>query len=219
MCPVYGFYATFGVYLMKEINEMYADIDKILENRKKKDIDELIKSRGKEDKKEVEVKESVVFDTIQEQIESPMTTIHCKEAIEENELKLVEKNPENYIEINFIKNIRIVDSFYIHSNIKNFYYNTTRYTIDEELIYILPTKKGYFIPTCFFRESFEDPVDFKQKNTGITGKALSLLYDVKLYVDMFSGEDNKYNLFVVLLIIASISCFIIGLYFLLGGTI
>ena len=58
------------------------------------------------------------LDTIQEQIESPMTTSHCEDAIKVKELKKIDKKPENYIEINFIKNIRIVDSFYIPSNLK-----------------------------------------------------------------------------------------------------
>ena len=46
---------------------------------------------------------------------------------------------------------------------------------------------------------------------------MSLLYDVKLYIDLFAGEEGKYNLFVVVMLIISISSFIIGLYFVLGG--
>lgn len=203
-------------------DDIIREIDKIISERKRRELDRVIEKR--EVKTEIkpvkqEVKESVVLDTIQEQIESPMTTIHCREAISEKELPLINKNPENYIEINFIKDIRIVDSFYIHSNIKTFHYDSYKYSIIEERIYILPTKKGFFIPTCFFRERVESPVDYIQKNMGISGKALSLLYDVKLYVDLFSGEEGKYNLFIVLLLIASMSCYIIGLYFNLGGTI
>lgn len=157
------------------------------------------------------------LDTIQEQIESPMTTIKCPESIKKEELKNIDKQPENYIEINFIKKIRIVDNFFIPSNLKKFHYNKIVYNIIEENIYILPTKKGYFMPTCFYKEGTIEPVDFKQKNKGITGKALSLLYDPNFYTDLFTAEEGKYNLFIVILLIISISAFMIGLYFVLGG--
>lgn len=157
------------------------------------------------------------LDTIQEQIESPMTSVKCPESIKEKELKNIEKKPENYIEINFIKKIRIVDSFYIPSNIKKFTYGEIVYNIIEENIYILPTKKGYFMPTCFYKEEIIDPVDFRQKNVGISGKALSLLYDVKLYIDLFSGEEGAFNLFVVIMLLISICTFVVGCYYLFGG--
>jgi hypothetical protein len=197
----------------------YNKLDEIINKYKKE------KAPVKEDlpKREVteeipkEEKQEFSLDTIQEQIESPMTTINCKESIKEKELKKIDKNPENYIEINFIKTIRVVDSFYIRSNIKSFSYKETKYNIVEENIYILPTKKGYFMPTCFYKENTVNPVDFRQKNKGISGKALSLLYDVNLYIDLFTGEEGKYNLFVVILTIVSISCYLIGLYFILGG--
>lgn len=179
------------------MNNIYDEIDKVIKKKEKK----------------------TELDTIQEQIESPMTTSHCKQAITEKELKLIEKNPENYIEINFIKKIRIVDSFYIPSNITKFNYAGTDYLIDEEIIYILPTKKSFFMPTCFYREGISEPVDFKQKNEGISGKALSLLYDPSLYQDMFSEEEGKYNLFIVILLISSISAYLIGLYFLFSGVL
>ena len=185
------------------------DIDKL--------IDDVIYPNKIEVVKEVVKKEEVVLDTIQEQIESPMTSIHSPESIKDNELKKISKNPENYIEINFIKKIRIVDSFYIHSNIKEFTYGSEVYIIDEESIYILPTKKDYFMPTSFYKEGTTSPIDFINKNEHITGKALSLLYDVKLYIDLFSGEEGKYNLFVVVMLIISVSSFLVGLYFVLGG--
>jgi len=182
-----------------------------------KELDDLLYLKKEEVVKKVVEEDALILDTIQEQIESPMTTIHSPESVKEGELKLINKNPENYIEINFIKKIRIVDSFYIHSNIKRFTYNKVVYNIVEENIYILPTKKGYFIPTCFYKEDNSNPIDYINKNEGITGKALSLLYDVKLYIDLFAGEEGKYNLFVVVMLIISISSFIIGLYFVLGG--
>ena len=186
-----------------------SDIDKL--------IVDVIYPKKIEDEKDVVKKDTVIFDTIQEQIESPMTTTHSPESVKDDELKKISKNPENYIEINFIKKIRIVDSFFIHSNIKEFTYGIVTYNIDEESIYILPTKKGYFMPTCFYKEEVADPVNFKQKNKGITGKALSLLYDPKFYADLFSGEEGKYNLFVVVMLIVSLSSFLVGLYFVLSG--
>lgn len=206
------------------MNNIYDEIDKALKKYDNKKIDKHIEEIKKEKpvvKEEIKpvIKEKIQLDTIQEQIESPMTTSHCEQAIKEDELKLIDKNPENYIEINFIKKIRIVDSFYIPSNLKKFKYGDTDYFIDEEIIYILPTKKGYFMPTCFYREGISEPVDFKQKNAGISGKALSLLYDPNLYQDMFSEEEGKYNLFIVLLLIASISSYLVGIYFLFNGVL
>lgn len=159
------------------------------------------------------------LDTIQEQIEAPMTTIHSDEAIKDKELKKVSKNPENYIEINVIKKIRIVDSFYISSKLKHFKYKDMEYDIIEEKIYILPTKGNYFMPTSFYYEGDKDPISFKQTNKGITGKALSLLYNSKLYADLFSEDETKYNLFIVVFLMISITAYFIGLYYLLGGTI
>ena len=203
MPSFYGIGFNCGVYIM---NNMYDEIDNIIDSKTIKD--------EVKDEKTVET-----LDTIQEQIESPMTSIRCPESIKEKELKLISKKPENYIEINFIKKIRIVDSFFIPSNLKEFNYGNKEYKIIEENVYILPTKKGYLMPACFYKEETIEPIDFRQKNSGITGKALSLLYNVKLYIDLFSGEEGKYNLFVVVLQIIGISAYIIGLYFLFGGEI
>ena len=201
---IYGFNAFKGVCIM---NDVYKKIDEIISPKK------IIEEGKEKDKQEYSL------DTIQEQIESPMTSIRCPESIKDKELKLIDKYPENYIEINFIKKIRIVDSFYIPSNIKKFNYGEIEYNIVEENIYILPSKKGYFMPTCFYKEEIVIPIDFKQKNKGISGKALSLLYDPGFYTDLFSSEEGKYNLFIVVLLIISISSFIIGLYFVLSGGI
>jgi len=158
-----------------------------------------------------------LIDTIQEQVEAPMTTIHCPESVKEDDLKEVTTNPQNYIEINIIKKIRIVDTFYIPSNIKKFKYRKIVYKIIEEEIYLLPTKRGFFMPTSYYYENFIEPVSFKQTNIGITGKALSLLYDENLYKDLFSGDEAKYNIFIVIFLIISISSYIVGLYYVLGG--
>ena len=159
------------------------------------------------------------IDTIQEQIEAPDTSIFCPESIKEKELRLIHKKPQDYIEINIVKKIRIVDTFYISSKIRVFHYKDIVYNIDEEQVYLLPTKTGFFMPTSFYYEKKGIPISFKQTNKGITGKALSLLYDENLYTDLFSGDVSKYNLVIVILSIISIACFLIGLYLLFKGGI
>jgi len=182
----------------------------------RKQIDEKLKDFGSP-KSKTEEKKKQTLDTIQEQIESPMTTIYCDESIKDKELSKIHKNPENYIEINMIKKIRMVDNFYIPGNLKNFTYNKIKYDIIEENIYILPTKKGFFMPTSFYYEGNKQPVDFINLNQGITGKGLSLCYEKKSYEDVFSGEEVKYNLFVVVFLIIGISAYAIGSYFLFTG--
>lgn len=190
------------------MNNINNEIDKLI-SKKEENIKEFVPIVNEDPKN---------LDTIQEQIEAPMTTIHSPESIDEKELKKVGKNPENYIEINIIKKIRIVDSFYISSKLKKFNYKKIEYSIVEENIYILPTKQNFFMPTSFFYEGVKDPVSFKQTNEGITGKALSLLYNSKLYRDLFSEDFNEYNMFIVIFLIISIAGYFIGLYHLLGGS-
>lgn len=167
-------------------------------------------------KKEVEKPINIdeVVDTIQEQVETPDTTIFCPESVKEDDLKEINKNPQDYIEINMVKRIRIVDTFFIKSNIRMFHYKTVVYQIKEEEVYLLPTKTGFFMPTSFYYENNTYPISFKQTNKGITGKALSLLYNPDLYRDLFSENEAKYNLFIVILLILSIGFYLVGLYFL-----
>lgn len=176
--------------------------------------------RRKKPKKQKKVKQPDVkppIDTIQEQIEAPMTTIHCPQSVKENNLKEVKRHPEQYIEINIIKKIRVVDTFYIDATNKVFQYKERNHEIVEENIYLLPTKSGFFIPTIFYYEDNIKPTSFKQLNEGITSKALSLLYDEDLYIDLFSGDESKYNLFVVIFSIITLASFGIGCYFLFTG--
>jgi len=161
---------------------------------------------------------NVIIDTIQEQIEKPMTTIYSPQSIGYKELKEVVKNPRNYIEINIIKKIRVVDSFYIPSNLKNFQYKNQDYEIDEGSIYLLPTRTGFLMPTSFYYEGdiIHKPVDFKQTNEGITGKELSLLYDEELFKGLFPFNETRYNLFIVILLIFTLASFWVGVYMLFG---
>ena len=143
---------------------------------------------------------------IVEQLEPDYTTSYSKDA--EIDLKKVQRNPELYIEINMVRKSRLVDAFYIFAEKKTFLYKKKEYNIKEDGIYLLPKKKGsYFMPTSFYREGKNDPVSFKQLNKGITGKALSLLYSENLYANLlFDNDEQKYNFFIVILLIGILVC-------------
>lgn len=153
-------------------------------------------------------------DITEEQVEKPQTTQHCPESIGVEGLNEVKKNPEYFIEINMVTNSRVVDTFYIPAESRKFHYKTKEYKIDEETIYLLPTKLGLFMPTCHYKEGSYQPQGFRQTNKGITGKALSLLYMEQLYTSLLYSEDIKYNLFIVILSIASLIAYALGMYFL-----
>lgn len=167
----------------------------------------------KEEKKNIQ-KDNNIIETIQEQVEMPFTTVYSPESVKDKELKNVYKNPQDYIEINILKKIRLVDTFYISSKLRCFHYKNKVYDIDEEQIYLFSSKSGFFMPTCFYYENNNLPISFKQTNIGITSKALSLLYDENLYNDLFSGDENKYNLFIVIFLIISVGAYLVGLYYL-----
>lgn len=172
---------------------------------KKQDIDAEID-------KVIYKKEPQALETIQDQIESPNTSIYCPESIKTENLKDITKHPEQYIEINMVKKIRIVDNFYISADIREFHYKDKEYSINEERIYLLPTKTGYIMPTAFYFETNNDPTSFKQTNKGITGKALTLLYDENLYQDLFSEDVSKYNFIIVILLIINLFAFVGGCF-------
>lgn len=151
---------------------------------------------------------------ITEQLEHCNTTLLCDESIKQDDLSKVRKNPELYIEINIISKSRIVDNFFISIDKKSFKYDKFTYNIIDENLYLLPSKQGFFMVTSFFIEKDRNAKSFKKTNKGITGKALSLLYDENLYTDLFSGDENKYNLFIVILSIITLILFSAGLYLL-----
>jgi hypothetical protein len=121
-------------------------------------------------------------------------------------------HPEDYLEINIVKKSRVVDIFAIPIDKKTFHYKDKEYKIIEDGIYLLPTKSGLLMPSSFYREGHYEPTSFKNTNKGITGKALSLLYMEQLYTSLLYAEDNKYNLFIVILLLACLIGFGIGCY-------
>jgi hypothetical protein len=173
-----------------------------------------LKSKVKPKKITIETKkkkEQYSLDTVEEQLEAFDTTTHSKDA--ETDMKKVKKNPEQYLEINMVKKSRVVDTFFIKAENKTFDYKNKNYTIDEDVVYLLPMK-GYFVPTCYYKEGTGKPVGFKQRNKGITGKALTLLYKTRLYETLFKVEDNSLNIFIVFLTLILLILYAIGMYFL-----
>jgi len=138
-------------------------------------------------------------------------TEFCPEAV--SDMKLIKKSPENYLEINIVKRSRVVDTFAVSIDRKSLTYKDKKYNITEKYIYLLPTKAGYLMPTSFYKEDREEPVGFLNTNKGITGKALSLLYSEQLYATLLFSEDEKYNLFIVILLIGCLIAFAVGCYF------
>lgn len=139
------------------------------------------------------------------------TTEYSPEAIAD--MKTIRRHPEEFLEINIIKKSRVVDTFAVPIDKRVIHYKKQEYKITEKFIYLLPTKSGYLMPTSFYKEGHGDPVGFLNTNKGITGKALSLLYTEQLYATLLYSEDEKYNLFIVILLIGCLVAFAVGCYF------
>jgi len=183
---------------------------KKLRFRSKKDRDE-IEEHVQRIKDETGLdEEKISVDILEEQMDKTDTTRHSEDA--EFDLEKVQAHPERYIEVNIIKKSRVVDTFFIYADKPYFKYKDKKYNIVETGIYLLP-KKGFFVPTCFYYEDKDKPVSFKQKNKGITGKALTLLYKTRLYNTLLKTEDNSYNVFVILFLIIQMILFGVALYF------
>lgn len=150
-------------------------------------------------------------DIIAEQRNESYHTLFCPEAIED--LKMLQQYPENYLEVNIVRKSRVVDNFYIPVDKKQFHYKNVVYPVKENGIYLMPTKSGLLMPTSFYRENHKEPAIFKNTNKGITGRALTLLYKEGLYRQILFAEEPKYNLFIVILLIATLVAFAVGCYF------
>ena len=146
----------------------------------------------------------------------PKTTIWCPQSLNDEEIFEALLHPEYFMEINMVSKNRTVDAFYIPAHLSAFKYKKKTYKVDEDNIYLLPTKNNIVMPTSYYREDETKPKGFKQLNKGITGKALSLLYMQQLYTSLLYAEENKYNFFIVILSIASLIAYGVGLYLLFG---
>jgi len=210
-----------GVHRIKIKKRSRNEVKKLRLKRKRnrlKEKKELEIKASKKIKKET-VKKEDKPDILQEQIEKPLTTVHCPESIKENELSNVRKTPENYIEINMINKNRMVDNFYIGINYKSFRYRKKRYNINEKKIYLLPSKSGFFMLTSFYIENQIQAKDFQNTNKGITSKALTILYNERLYNDLFAPDETKYNFFIAIFSVVNLILYTIGLYLLTRGSI
>lgn len=154
-------------------------------------------------------------DIVEEQLDGEGLTTHCPEA--ETDMEKVRSNPAFYLEINMVKQSRVVDTFYIHSYDKKFTYQGSKFKVVEEGVYLLP-RGNFFVPTSFYHEEKGNPVGFRQTNKGITGKALTLLYQHRLYKQLIFEEGGIINALIVILSIAILILYAVGLYFLTGGT-
>lgn len=144
-----------------------------------------------------------------------MSTPFSPESISEELFKDAINHPEYYLEINMIKKSRMIDTFYIPVTKKDFTYDKKKYIVDEERIFLLPNKMEKYTPTSFYTENTKEPKSFMQCNKGISGKSLSLLYMKQLYRNLIFDESLKYNFFIVLLTIATLIAFGIGIYLLI----
>jgi len=130
--------------------------------------------------------------------------------------ELIKENPNLFIEVNMIREDRTVDNFYIDGHKRKFTYNKHKYVIDNNSIYVVSLKNNMILPTVYFYEENKKKLSlkFKNLNKGITGKALSLLYNEKLYMQLFYPSVGKYNFFVVVLSIVCLGVFSGGIYLL-----
>ena len=131
----------------------------------------------------------------------------------------ISKYPEKYIEINIIKkdNFRMVDTIYKFINEKNFTYEDKEYAIDSKCIFIIPSRKS-FLQSSYYIEGIGKPLDFVNKNVGIPCNALSLLWNYRLYKALMQLDEKNINFVLIILLLASMIMYGVGLYFHYGGS-
>jgi len=154
--------------------------------------------------------------TIEDEIEETKESLEqIEQELDDNEIDLdmIAENPEQFIEINMIQFNRVVETFYIFANDNRFDYEDITYEVDQEEVYLLP-QKGFFIPTSFYYEGIKKPIGFKQTNKGITGRAMTLLYRHTLYEPLLKVEEGNINIFIVILTLALLVLYGVGMYFL-----
>lgn len=130
----------------------------------------------------------------------------------------ITKNPEKYLEINIIKvdKFRMVETIYKYVKDESFKYDEKDYNIDSKCIFLTPYKKS-FIPTSFYIEGHKEPLEFVNENKHIPCNALSLLWKYKLYKVLMQLEEKNINFILIVLLIASMVMYGVGLYFKYGG--
>ena len=126
--------------------------------------------------------------------------------------------PEKYIEINIIKkdNFRMVETIYEFIEEKKFTHDKIDYIIDSKCIFIIPNNKS-FLQTSYYIEGVKEPLHFNNDNVGIPCNALSLLWKYKLYKTLMELDEKNINFILIILLLASMIMYGIGMYFNYGG--
>lgn len=120
----------------------------------------------------------------------------------------IQDNPENFLEINVIRDTKIIETSYIFAGKKTFKYKGDNYEVDHDLNLHNP-KGRYVIPTAFYKEGNAKPISFKNLNKGIPSKVLTLLYDTRLYRILIQPETGNLNW--VLIIVTIIQIIMMGI--------
>lgn len=131
----------------------------------------------------------------------------------DNEIRMADvfDHPDRYIEVNIKGENRIFTNLFIYAKEKQFEYKRRKYTIDPNCIYVLPKKQG-FIPTIFYKEGDSKPLSFKNTNKGIPARAMSLLWNLRLYRQLVIVEDKNINWLLVVVVLAQCILLGVGIY-------
>ena len=127
-----------------------------------------------------------------------------------------EKEPLKELEINILSKFKEVNSFKVDLHKKTFMHDGKKYNINTECIYLIPFKET-FIPSAYYKENHKEPLQFKNENKGIPSRALHLLWNHTLYRVLVALENDKTNLFVVILLVMNLVINGIALYLKYGG--
>lgn len=135
----------------------------------------------------------------------------------------IKASPEKYIEINMIRKDRLVDNFFIFADKDSFIYEKDKkkviYKVDPEYVYLIPTTKGYFLPSAFYKQGKLKPRKFTYNNKGIPCNAFTLLYDLRLYKLIVQPEVKNLNFILIVFSLIILIMYGITTYFHLGGSL
>lgn len=104
------------------------------------------------------------------------------------------------IEVNVLTKNNIIHTELVSIKDTEFKYDTFKYSIDSDKIYLYPTSKGY-MQTLFYKKKVKNPISFENKNEGIPSRALHLLWNHTLYKVLVALENDKTNLIVIILLL------------------
>lgn len=128
------------------------------------------------------------------------------EKIKEISIEKIQANPDKYIEINIIKENRIIDTFHVYADEYKFKYKKLTYNVKSKSVILLP-KHDYFIPCAYYREGIKNPISFENKNKGVPSRILTLLYDLRLYKMLIQLENKNINIILIALCIIELVAF------------